>query len=441
MHVVPQANRDAEALMPRSVTPIRRAPWVNVYLLGTNYRTVDTDRLGRLALDTTRIPPLLRQLGEVAREAVVLSTCNRCEIYFVAERDVTADVHDIFTVAVTSSPSEAETYALTGTHAVRHLMGVAAGLDSMVLGEPQILGQVGEAWEMARRAGSTGPTLNALFRFAQQAGKDVRSHTKITHGATSVAHAAVEIARRHFISLTGRTVLVLGAGKTGRTAALNLRAAGAGALSIVNRTQERAEALALQIGGTAIPFAALSYGLASADLLLACATATAPLVSRDMIEQALAERKGRPLLVLDIAVPRDVEREARDVPGVSLYDMDDINHICEQNRHARIASARAAERHIADWTQRFVNWQGERHAVPRIKRLRNEAETMRAAEVERTLKALPELNSHQRAAIEAMSRALSRKLLHQPTIWLREHADDFRPRGIDDLLNDEEPRR
>ncbi len=425
--------------MPLSVTQIRRAPWVNVYLLGTNYRTVNIDRLGGLALEASRIPELLEQLAEVVDETVVLSTCNRCEIYFAAERDVTTTVHELFAAAVASDPVDSETYSLTGPDAVRHLMGVAAGLDSMVLGEPQILGQVGEAWELANRAGCTGPILNALFRFAQQAGKDVRSHTRISHGATSVAHAAVEIARRHFSSLSDRTVLVLGAGKTGRAAALNLRAAGAGALRIANRTHERAETLASQIGGAAIPFSALSAGLATADLLLACATATTPLVSRTQIEEVMADRPDRPLLVLDIAVPRDVETGARDVPGVSLYDMDDINHICEQNRHARVTSARAAERYIAQWTQRFSDWQRERQSVPLIRRFRAEAETMRVAEVQRTLKGLPELHGHQRAAIEALSRALSQKLLHEPTVWLREHGEALRPRADEDTSHDKEP--
>jgi glutamyl-tRNA reductase len=441
VHVVLKSKRDAEALMPRSVTQIRRAPWVNVYLLGTNYRTVSIDRLGHLALEVSRIPALLHQLAEVVEEAVVLSTCNRCEIYFAAESDVTSAVHDVFSAAVATDPTDSETYSLAGTEAVRHLLGVAAGLDSMVLGEPQILGQVGGAWELANRAGCTGPTLNTLFRFAQQAGKDVRSHTRIAHGATSVAHAAVEIARRHFSSLHDRTVLVLGAGKTGRAAALNLRAAGAGALHIANRTHERAETLASQIGGVAIPFAALSTGLATADLLLACAAAPSPLVSRTQIEQVMADRPDRPLLVLDIAVPRDIEAEARDVAGVSLYDMDDINHICEQNRHARVTSARLAEKYIAEWTRRFGDWQRERHAVPRIRHFRAKAETMRAAEVERTLKALPELNGHQRAAIEALSRALSQKLLHEPTIWLRKHGETFQARADHDTSHDKEPRQ
>jgi glutamyl-tRNA reductase len=412
---------------------------VNVYLLGTNYRTVNIERLGRLALEASRIPALLEQLIEVANEAVVLSTCNRCEIYFAAESDVTPAVHDLFSLAVAADPSDSEIYSLAGAHAVRHLMGVAAGLDSMVLGEPQILGQVGEAWDLARRAGCAGPTLNALFRFAQQAGKDVRSHTRISHGATSVAHAAVEIARRHFSSLTERTVLVLGAGKTGRAAALNLRAAGAGALHIVNRTHERAETLASQIGGTAIPFSALSAALANADLLLACATAASPLVSRAVIEQAMSSRRDRPLLVLDIAVPRDVETGARDITGVNLYDMDDINRICEQNRHARVTSARAAERYIAHWTQRFSDWQRERRAAPRIRHFRAQAESMRAAEVQRTLKALPELNGHQRAAIEALSRSLSQKLLHEPTVWLREQDDHVGPYVDNDMSHDKEP--
>ncbi len=258
-----------------------------------------------------------------------------------------------------------------------------------------------------------------------------------------MAHAAVEISRRHFSSLNGRTVLVLGAGKTGRAAALNLRAAGAGALPVINHpAHERAESLAAQIGGAAIPFSTLSTGLANAcDLLLACATATAPLVSRAEIEQAMANRPERPLLVLDIAVPRDVETSARNIVGVNLYDMDDINHICEQNRHARVTSARAAEKHIAEWTQRFAIWQQERRAVPRIRRLRAQAEMIRAAEVQRTLNALPELNDHQRAAIEALSRALSQKLLHEPTVWLRAHGEHLQSPIGDDVAHDKESRQ
>lgn len=408
-----------------------------IHLLGLNHHTAGMDLRERLALEEARVRDLLGALAPVAPEAVALSTCNRTEIYAVAEAGVIPALLDQLS-ALTRVPRDeiaAHSYALTEDEAARHLFGVAAGLDSLVVGEGQILTQVRKAWDLARAAGTTGPVLNTLFRYALQAGKEIRSQTVVARGATSVAHAAVELARRELGTLEGQRVLVLGAGETGRLAALNLRSAGVRALAIANRTAARAEALARSVGGEAAPFDRLPEALGEADMLVTASSAARPLVTREMVARATAGREGRPLLIVDVAVPRNVESEARAVPGVVLYDMDGIQALCERNRHARTMAARRAARNISGWVERFAGWRRERAAVPLVTQLRADAEKARREELESTLKALPGLSDRERAAVEAMTRSLTNRLLHQPLLWLKAgggpeppHAPD-RPRG------------
>lgn len=406
---------------------------MTIHLLGLNHHTAGMDLRERLALEEARVRDLLRVLAPVAPEAVALSTCNRTEIYAVAESDIFPALLGELS-ALTGVPRgeiAAHSYVCMGDEAARHLFGVAAGLDSLVVGEGQILTQVRKAWDVARAAGTTGPVLNTLFRYALQAGKEIRSQTVVARGATSVAHAAVELARRELGTLEGRSVLVLGAGETGRLAALNLRSGGVRALTIVNRTPVRAEALAQSVGGEAAPFDRLPEALGAADMLVTASSAPRPLVTRELVARAAAGREGRPLLIVDIAIPRNVESEARDVPGVVLYDMDGIQALCERNRHARTMAARRAERNVTAWVERFADWRRERAAVPLVTQLRADAERARREELEDTLKALPELSERERAAVEAMSRALTNRLLHRPLLWLKAGGGQEPPHALD----------
>lgn len=395
-----------------------------ILLLGINYRTATTDLRDRLALAADDTRGLLSKLIGVSEEVVVLSTCNRTEVYAAASEDamgpLLAALSDYTQIPV--EELSAHCYRKTGEDAVYHLLSVASGLDSIVLGESQILGQVKQAWDLARANATTGPVLNTLGRYALEAGKDIRSRTSIARGATSVAHAAVELARQKFGRLTDRNVLVLGAGETGRVAALNLLSAGVKGLSITNRTYARAQSLAGQLRGTAIPFDLLPSALEDTDILIACSSSPAPLVTARMLDQAIAKRPHRPMLLIDIAAPRNVEPAARHIPGVALLDMDDLHRLCERNRHVRILAAKRAERTIREWTGRFMKWQMEREVVPLIRQMRARAEEVRSDEVQQAMQSLPGLNERERAAVEAMSRAILQRLLHQPTVWLKQHS-------------------
>ncbi len=407
---------------------------MTVQLLGINHRTADTDLRGRLALDEPHLRALLTELAGAAPEVVALSTCNRTELYAAAAADVTPILLRCLSAHTRVSEDEiaSHCYMLHGQNAVQHLLSVAAGLDSLVVGEGQILGQVRHAWDAARAAGTTGPTLNTLFRYALQAGKEIRSQTVVARGATSVAHAAVELARKELSTLSGRNVLVLGAGETGRVAALNLISAGAGRLAIANRTFARAEVLASSLKGEAVPFDELPRALRDADMLIACSSSQQPLVTREMLRDATEDRDGSPLLVVDIAVPRNVE-PARELPNLVLYDMDDIQRLCERNKHARSMAARRAQRNIEEWGERFDRWQRERDAVPLITQLRSHAEQVRHEELHDTLQALPDLSERERAAVEMLSHSLINRLIHQPLVWLRQNSTEEQRRALGEM--------
>lgn len=397
---------------------------VTVLLLGVNHLTADIDLRDRLSLTEQEVRGLLLSLAPAAPEIVALSTCNRTEIYAVAQENVTPALLRALSAHTWVPEVEiaAHSYTRSGEDASHHLLAVASGLDSVVLGEGQILGQVRGAWEVARATGTVGPALNTLFRYALQAGKEIRSQTVVARGATSVAHAAVELARREFGTLAGRTVLVLGAGATGRVAALNLRSAGAGKIAITNRTAARADALAAELNGEAVAFDALADALRDTDMLIACSSSTEPLVTQPMLQDALSGRGGRPLLVIDIALPRNVEPAARGMSGVLLYDMDNIQDLCERNKHARSAAARRAKGNIDAWAARYAQWQREREAVPLIQHLRARAEQVRQEELADALRHLPDLTEQEHVAVEALSRSMLNRLMHQPLVWLKERS-------------------
>ncbi|MDQ3328125.1 MAG: glutamyl-tRNA reductase [Chloroflexota bacterium] len=414
---------------------------MTVLLLGVNHRTADIDLRDRLSLAPREVRDLLSNIAPAAAEIVALSTCNRTEIYAVAQENVAPALLRALSAHTRVPEAEiaAHSYTRAGEDAIRHLLAVASGLDSVVLGEGQILGQVRGAWEVARAAGTVGPTLNTLFRYALQAGKEIRSQTVVARGATSVAHAAVELARREFGSLANRNVLVLGAGATGRVAALNLRSAGAGKIAITNRTAARADALAAELHGDAVVFDALPDALRDTDMLIACSSSTEPLVTQSMLKGALSGRGERPLLVIDIALPRNVESAAREVPGVLLYDMDNIQDLCERNKHARSAAARRAKGNIDAWAARYAQWQREREAVPLIQHLRAQAEQVRQEELAAALRRLPNLTTQERAEVEALSRSMLNRLMHQPLVWLKERSTPEQRELLGALWTPDEP--
>ena len=407
----------------------------DILLIGVNHKIAPVAVRERLAFGPERIPAALRELvalvatkhlGDEARraEAVILSTCNRAEVYLC-----TADVANA-EVAIRHFLSDygqlpldalnAVLYVRRGDEAAHHLMRVAAGLDSLVIGENEILGQVKDAYEMAHAAGTTGPILSALFRYAVQAGKRVRNETDIGRAALSVATIVVELAEETFGPLTERTALLIGAGKMSSLTARALVRAGLRCVLVANRTFERAQKLAQSLGGRAVHFDALAENLAEADIVI-CSTGAPHIVLHvEEVQRAMAARPDRPLLVADLAVPRDADPAIGHLPGVRLADIDDLDTLV-QTRHPLAAAVRqAAEAIVRDELDDFRAWYDARLSVPVIRALRSKADAIRQAELERTLRRLGDLTPQQQRAIEAMSQAIIGKLLHDPIIRLKE---------------------
>jgi len=415
----------------------------SIFLTGINHTTANADIRERLYLSDPDISTLLAKLNQRFEEAVVLSTCNRLEIYIYDSSPDHRYVVSCISSLVNAPEKQitSHSYTKSDREAVYHLMSVAAGLDSVVLGESQILGQVRQAWEKAASLDTTGPVLNTLFRYALQAGKDVRTKVPIGRGATSVAHAAVELTRSRFGSLRDLCVVVLGAGEMGRLAARNLRSAGVKRITIINRTYERAKFLAEDIGGEAVPIEDMDLALASADVLITCSLSPRPLVLTSHLEHAVRYKQDRQLLVIDIAIPRNVDPQVRSLPSVSLYDMDDIQEICNRNRHARKMAARLAHKELQYWVEEFFKWQHERLAVPLIRDVRGKAEQIRKDRLEKTFGILKDLTDEQRYVIDAMSKSIVNAILHNPTTWIKQVEDDDLKRLFADMwgVNHENP--
>lgn len=299
-------------------------------------------------------------------------------------------------------------------------MEVACGLDSMILGEPQILGQVRESWKSARAAETMGPVLDAMFRAALNVGKEARSTTAISRGAVSVSHAAVEFARERLGGLAGHSILVIGAGETGALVARNLRSHGAGQIMIANRGYERSEELAGMLGVRAVRFERIVQSLSVADIVISCTAAPHAVVSREMMERALERRPSRPLIAIDIAMPRDIDPEADGVCGLSLYDLDDLHSRIAINddvrREAAASVAEMVERHVGE----FLSWEAGHQSGATIRALREQTETMRLKELERSLRRMPDLSERERETIDILTKSIVNKILHQPMTEMRD---------------------
>jgi glutamyl-tRNA reductase len=321
-------------------------------------------------------------------------------------------------------------YRLEGEAAVRHAFRVAASLDSMVMGEPQILGQVKDAYEAAEKAGSLGSVLNALRNRSIAAAKRARSETAIGRNAVSVSHVAVELARKIFGELRDRAVLLVGAGKMSEVAARQMVRDGARASVLGGRTFEKAEQLAAALGGRAAPFEALRSELAKADIVISGTGAPGIVIRREDVEAAQAARRGRPLFLIDIAVPRDVAEDAAKVSGVFLYDLDDVKKVAEANLRERKKEAAAAESIVEEEIRGFLEWRRSLDVVPLLVELRRRADEIRKAEIEKARRRLGPLTPEQENALEAATSAIVNKLLHGPTVQLKQMAGDGQPERV-----------
>jgi glutamyl-tRNA reductase len=400
---------------------------MNLLAVGLNHTTAPVDVRERLAVPREQIGESLSGLVRRASlsEVVLLSTCNRVEVYAVQPDrpqpdsivDALADLR-----GVQSDVVRRHCFVREHDGAARHIFRVAASLESMVVGEPQILGQVKDAWQLARERQTVGPILDRCLTMAFRGAKRVRSETEIARGGASVASVAVDLARSIFGELRGSTVALLGAGEMSRQAALHLRAAGAARVMVVNRSRERGEALASAVEGQYFDWDRLDEALISADVVVTGTGATEPIVNVRTMRKIMRKRRGKPIFFVDIAVPRDVEPQVGRLDSVYVYDVDDLQKILSQNLAARGQEAEAANAVLEQEIAAFLHWQRARSLNPVIRELRSHARAIVQREVDKAIKRLGQLDEDQREVIATLGHAITQKILHRPLKALRESA-------------------
>ncbi len=398
--------------------------------LGISHKTAPLELRERLALTEGRATGVLSDLlaAEEVSEAAAISTCNRTEIYLVVGDAVEAESSALGALSRQAGirPTELmeSLYSFRGPEAARHLFRVAAGLDSMILGEAEIQGQVKRAYELALVEGVTGAILNRLFRGALAAGKRVRDETRIGEGGISVPSAAVELATRTLGELTGRHVLLIGAGETAELTARALTVRGVAAVFVANRRYDRAIGLAQRFGGEAVRIDELPTRLLDADIVVSATHSPHYIVERDELAEVMRQRDGRPLLIVDIAVPRDVDPGCRELPGVSLHDVDDVQAIVERNVSGREREAVSAERIIDAELVRFEAWLASLQVLPTIAALRERSDEIVRRVLAENEDRFSALEDGDRERIEAMARAIASRILHEPTLRLKRSAEE-----------------
>ena len=404
------------------MSPVTR-PTTNLYVLGINHQTAPISLRERVAFSAETIPAALESLRNLSqvREAALLSTCNRTEIYTVVDDGGHAVANWLARQPAELDDLHAYLYRHADADAVRHLFRVATGLDSLVLGEPQILGQVKDAWATARAAGSLGTQLDSLFQHTFTTAKRARTDTRIGANPVSVASAAVRLAQESFARVEDSTVLLIGAGDTIELAARHLVQAKVKRLLVANRTLAHAQDLASRHGGVALPLEEIDRHLGEADIVLSATAAQGTVLQRDQVAAALAQRRHRPMLLLDLAVPRDIDPGVASLADVYLYTVDDLERSIEDNRRSRREAAAEAEAIVEVQVARFMENLLARSRTAPLKQLRAHGD---AARLDALIKARQQLaNGEDPAAVlEFLAHTLTNRLLHAPTIALREAA-------------------
>ncbi|MBS1880824.1 MAG: glutamyl-tRNA reductase [Actinobacteria bacterium] len=396
--------------------------------LGVSHKTAPLELRERLSLTEGRAASALRELTAAAgiHEAAAISTCNRTEFYLIVSDPVEAESTALGVLSRQAEirPTEllGHLYSHRSAEAARHLFRVTAGLDSMILGEAEIQGQVKRAYELALVEGATGPILNRLFRGALTAGGRVREETAVSEKGVSIPSVAVELARRALGDLEQRRVLVVGAGETAELVAKALVARGVRTVFVANRHYDRAIGLAQRFDGVAVRFDELPGQLEAADIVVSATNSPHHIIEREGLGQVMAARDGRPLIAIDIAVPRDIEPECRTIAGVSVYDIDDVQAIVERNTSGREAEARGAERIIEAELDRFQRWLASLEVVPTIAALRERGEEVVRRVLAENENRWEDLGEADRERVELMARAVASRLLHEPTLRMRRAA-------------------
>lgn len=411
---------------------------MSTILVGLNHRSAPVEIREKLslagcgltmALEDLNVQPIVEGAGacpSTLQEGAILSTCNRLEVYAIVDDAAAgwAAIEDYLATmqGLSSEALHPHLYFMKGLDAITHLMRVAAGLDSQVLGEPQILGQVTQAFSDAQTVGTTGPMLSHLFARAIHAGKRARTETDISRHTTSVSHAGVLLAKEKLGDLATLNILLIGAGEMGEITARALKMHGAGPITCMNRTYARAEALVQEVGGAALNWYHLPDALAWADLVVTATGAPHTIVHLSDVEDILPQREGRPLMFVDIAVPRDVEEPVGELPGVTRYDIDDLQSALDDNLDQRRAAIPQVEGIVKQEALTYLEWMHSRQVAPVISDLRSQARALAEAELERAFNRLDDLTPREQKVIRTMVNRIVNKLLHEPTTRLREHA-------------------
>jgi glutamyl-tRNA reductase len=396
--------------------------------LGASHKTASLELRERIALPTGRAARVLAELTEhhAVYEAVALFTCNRTELYLITADAVDAENAALATLSRQAGlrPTEllGSLYSLRGREAVEHLFAVTGGLDSMIVGEAEIQGQVKRAYEMALVEGVSGPVSNRLFRDALAAGKRVRSETGIARSNVSISTVAVQLASDFLGDLSGRRVLVVGAGENAELTARALRDRGVDTLFVANRRYDRALGLAQRFGGRAVTFDDMPRELEAADIVVTSTGAPHQIVGREELEFVAASRMGRPLVMIDLAVPRDIEPSVRDCPGIALYDMDDLQRAVARNMDAREAEAAEALVIVREEVARFQDWIASLDVVPTISALRRRADEVVEQVLRENESRWESLSAADRERVEVLARAVVSRLLHEPTVRLKDRS-------------------
>lgn len=402
---------------------------MSILVVGVNHRSGPLALLERVTIAPDRLAKAVSGLAQRdnVREAVILSTCNRTEVYVVAElfHGAYGDVRDLLCELGGLGIDELtpHLYSQHDTAAVTHLLEVAAGLDSAVLGESEILGQVRAAWEVAQQEGAARSRLNHLFRSALAAGKRARTETGIARGTASISHAAVEMISDVVGDLGGRRVLVVGAGSMGEGVAVALRRAGGADITVANRTSDRGSALADRVDGVSIGFDRLPEAVTTADVIVAGTGADEAVLTTEMVRSARAANAARPpLYVVDIGVPRNVAPEVGELPGVTLADLDDLRDWADRGLAHRAAEAERVRVIVADEAERFLVESTARQAAPLVALMHGAADRVRRGELERFAARAGDLDPDQLDAVESLTKAIVAKLLHEPSVRLKAQA-------------------
>jgi len=399
---------------------------VNLILVGVNHKTTPVEIREKLAFTKGKIEESVDRLFNFPDiiEHTILSTCNRVEIYARANcqdsaikaiKQFICDYHEV-------SPVELEDhfYSYRNEEAVEHLFRVSSSLDSMILGEAQILGQVKDAYSLAKDLRSTGLVLNQLFEKAFSIAKKVREETGIAERSVSISSAAVELAQKIFNDLENRTVMLVGTGEMAELAAKHLISYGVKTVYVTSRTYDRAANLARTLNGSALDFEAFKNELHRADIVITSTSASNFIIKKEMVEKAIHKRKNKPIFFIDIAVPRDIEPDINDLENIYLYDIDDLHVVVSANMKEREKEADNAMNFISQEVTKFNNWVGTLDAVPTIVEIRKKAENIRMQEIEKTLKKISYLSEDDKKLLRQMSSSIVSKILHKPTIKLKQ---------------------